>query len=117
MSTDNPYGNFMQMTDHRTGGAAVDEYRPGGAGSERLFTKTASGYEINASSKQDFMTRVAALQTAISRGDDISRRPNQELVQKRTAALREAFSDRKTANFQVIGEALGDTIWETLGRR
>lgn len=117
----NPYGipntpdtSASTAIDTRTGGRAVDEYRPGGG--DRLFSKTASGYEINASNKRDFMTRVAALQADISRGAIRTNKVDRETAQRRYAAVKEAWEEKgSNAKLQRIGEVLGDTIWETLG--
>lgn len=78
---------------------------------------TASGErEINASSKKDLMNQIsAALSDARSRGGlrmvaDETEAQNQE----RGARFAAAYKDKNIQNFEVIGEVISDTIWETL---
>jgi hypothetical protein len=124
----NPYvrtANTAQtrFRDTRTGGPAVDEHRME-KGAERTFAsrRDESGdryYEINAGSRRELISRIAQLQAQVASGAIVEKQ-DQDAASLRFAEFRSAYSDRSAEGqrkFQVVGEVMGEEIWETLGRQ
>ncbi len=72
--------------------------------------------EINAYSKRDLMRQVSAMINDVASGRIVQAAPSQEEVEFRHEQLRTAFSDPTLGELQVLGETVGDQVWETLGR-
>ena len=112
----------------RNGDALTD----GGAKAARVHSRTgtlvqssteslvgANG-EINAGSKRDLMTAIGALQRMATQGDVRKASPSQaqhgEIVRQRREMVEAAYADKNGEGWQVLGEVIGEEIWETLGR-
>lgn len=77
-----------------------------------------AGNEINASSKRDLMAKIGVLIDQSVRGE-IQRAviPQDEATRnERYAMLVDAMRDPSGQAMQVVGEVVGDEVWETLGR-
>ena len=86
--------------------------RPGS--NERMIGRNS---EINASSKGDLMHNISSMIDQYQRGtfQRTAQIPS-EVQAARRELLVAAINDRNGDSWQVLGEALGDEIWETLGR-
>lgn len=88
-----------------------------GRGFERLAS--ADG-EINAFDKKDLMRKLAMMIDQASRSMITTQRTHvaasAEEIEAKVDLLRTAFADRTGDQFQVVGETIGDQIYETLGR-
>lgn len=142
----NPFGNFSGPRDHvvlagtnqpvehearnfgrtRTGSVQMSGTggRPSGRAlarghGERLFG--ANG-EINASSKRELIEKIGLLlegnQPASKTGQErlFQRQATQQYRQARIQAIREAQANPDGPGFRVLGEVLGEEVYETLGR-
>jgi len=101
-------------TDLRTGRTRVSD-------SEPFFD--AQG-EINASNKKDLIMSIASIIDGYRRNDGgvgseapKTRQAARKVLEENLQSLREAFHDRQGNSFQVIGETMGDEIYETMGRQ
>jgi len=74
--------------------------------------------EVNAGSKRELMSNISNLLDH-HRGGRIEKSATasyRQLQMEKTALVREAIADKSGEAFQVLGEVIGDEIWETLGR-
>jgi hypothetical protein len=125
MTSWNPYAPLSTRKEWRvasTGAPLKDAFKSATI-NPRTGTKVTSDElaigrngEINASSKVDLMGQIGNLIDEAVKGNI-----HQAAVQpmdriERLAALNEALSDRSGSSFQVLGEVIGEEIWETLGR-
>lgn len=79
----------------------------------------ASNGEINAGSKRELMQAISSLQRAVSVGDVRQASQSEqygEVVQARRELVEAAYADKNGEGWQVLGEVIGEEIWETLGR-
>ena len=111
----------------RNGDALVD----GGARAARINARTgtlvqsnteslvAGNGEINAGSKHELMTAIGALQRLAVQGDVRKADPNEQygtIVSARRELVEAAYADKNGEGWQVLGEVIGEEMWETLGR-
>jgi hypothetical protein len=75
--------------------------------------------EINAGSKRELMQAISSLQRAVAVGD-VRQASAQEqygdVVSARRELVEAAYADKNGEGWQVLGEVIGEEIWETLGR-
>jgi len=103
-------------------GATPNAHNLGRGKGERLFGRNG---EINASDKKELIQKIAALVTG---SQDESKTGSERLFERRTTdeyaaiqarreeAVRIARTDRSGQGFMVLGEVLGEEVYETLGR-
>jgi len=89
-------------------------------GGEKFYASTANGFEINASSKKDFMLQVASLLDqfggATRRHASTGREAAAKMAQN-NQELAAAYHDRSGDTFQLLGEVVTDQIVETSERQ
>lgn len=114
----------------RNGDALVD----GGARAGRINKRTgtlvqssteslvAGNGDFNAGSKRELMTAIASLQSMVASGD-VRKASAQEqnsqyrqIVAERAQMVEAAYADKNGEGWQVLGEVIGEEVWETLGR-
>lgn len=106
--------------DRRTGAPVVEEFRRE-SGAQRMFSDSRNSNgdrEINASSRRELLAQIGQLHTAIAQGQ-ITRGGTPAEIRARFAEFKSAYEDSSPEGketFRVIGEVMGDEIWETLGR-
>lgn len=111
----------------RNGDALVD----GGAKAARVSPRTGTlvqssteslvsgSGELNAGSKRELMQAIGALQRMVAQGEVRRADPREqygEIVQARRELVEAAYADKNGPGWQVLGEVIGEEIWETLGR-
>ncbi len=75
--------------------------------------------EINAGSKRELMTAIGALQRMVATGEVRKADPQEQygnIIQARRELVEAAYADKNGEGWQVLGEVIGEEIWETLGR-
>lgn len=75
--------------------------------------------EINASSKRELMQAIASLQRMVQTGEVRQATPQEQygdVVTARRELVEAAYADKNGEGWQVLGEVIGEEIWETLGR-
>jgi hypothetical protein len=72
--------------------------------------------QLNASSNKELLQVIAQLVQQSATETVMSRGITKEAAAERQAQLVQAFHDRSSEKFSVLGEVYSDEIWETLGR-
>ena len=75
--------------------------------------------EFNASNKREILQSISALQRAVEGGmvqKNTATSDFKQVQSSRSQVLAEAWNDKQGQSWQVLGEVVGDEVWETLGR-
>ena len=104
----NPYSGKAARTNPRSGSIRT-------AQSERFFNDEG---EINAYNKKDLIDAHRVILASLKKGDlDLRDRADVESDNRESAAiLKQAFTDKTGESWTVLGQTIGNDIYETMGR-
>lgn len=119
----NPYKGKKVWVQASTGNEAGDMKRPYlnkngklAFASEKLSDSTGT---INASDRKDLLNVFSALAQAVKQGELVESAPvaNKEVEAEKAQLVTAALHDKNGEAFQALGEVIGDTVYETMGRQ
>ena len=118
----NPYKGKKVWVQASTGNEAGDMKRPYlnksgklAFASEKLSDNTGT---INASDRKDLLNVFSALAQAVKQGELVESAPvNKEAEAEKAQLVTAALHDKNGEAFQALGEVIGDTVYETMGRQ
>lgn len=118
----NPYKGKKVWVQASTGNEAGDMKRPYlnksgklAFASEKLSDSTGT---INASDRKDLLDVFSALAQAVKQGELVESAPvNKEAEKEKAELVTAALHDKNGEAFQALGEVIGDTVYETMGRQ